>query len=59
MFSRKRKTVASTPLSDFVRKTSSGEKKRVYIAALKKASAEQNNVIERVAARRIRGSAAV
>lgn len=42
----------STPLSHFMRNTSAGEKKKVYVRALKQASAAQNAVIERQRLRR-------
>ena len=44
LFSR-RKTVSSTPFSDFIRKASAGEKKRVYTEVLKKATERQNAVL--------------
>jgi hypothetical protein len=56
MFFPKLKTVPSTPFSQFVRSASSGEKKKAYVAALKKASDVQNSVIERSSARRERTS---
>jgi ribosomal protein L18E len=40
------KTVASTPLSDFLRNASSKEKKRVYRDVLTKASERQNRTLE-------------
>lgn len=43
----KRKTVASTPFSDFIRKASAEEKKRVYTEVLKKATERQNAVAQR------------
>jgi uncharacterized FlgJ-related protein len=49
---RRGSKAASTPLSDFMRNASSGEKKKVYVKALKQASAEQNAVIERQRSRR-------
>jgi uncharacterized FlgJ-related protein len=57
-FFRRRRAVASTPLSDFVRLASSAEKKRVYVIALKRASDSQNKVIERTEARRACGAGA-
>jgi hypothetical protein len=46
---RRRETVAveSTAFSDFFRNASSREKKKVYEAALKRASEAQNKVVER------------
>jgi uncharacterized FlgJ-related protein len=55
---RRRKAVASTPLSEFVRNASSAEKKKVYVTALKNASDEQNKVIERASSRRACGAGA-
>jgi hypothetical protein len=49
---RKKKAVESTPLSEFVRNTSSAKKKRVYETALKRASESQNKVVERTSGRR-------
>jgi hypothetical protein len=47
MFTRKPKIrpVASTPFSEFIRKASSAEKKRVYTQVMKKASERQNRVL--------------
>ena len=45
-FSR-RKMVKSTAFSEFIRKASSADKKRVYTEVLKKASDRQNAVIQR------------
>jgi hypothetical protein len=52
MFSLKRKSkaVSSTPFSEFIRKASSAEKKRVYKRVLEKASENQNRVLARAAA---------
>jgi hypothetical protein len=47
-FSRKPKSVASTPFSEFIRNASSAEKKRVYKQVLEKASESQNRVLARV-----------
>jgi hypothetical protein len=46
----KQKTVPSTPFSDFIRKASSAEKKRVYTRVMKKASERQNRVLAEAAA---------
>lgn len=46
LFSR-RKLVKSTAFSEFIRKASSAEKKRVYTEVLKKASDRQNAVARR------------
>lgn len=43
LFSR-RKTVPSTPFSDFIRNAKSDEKKRVYMEVLRKATERQNAV---------------
>jgi hypothetical protein len=51
MFFPKLKTVPSTALSHFVSKTDSAMKKKVYVAALKRASDSQNLLIDRVAPR--------
>ena len=50
MFSLKRKpkVVDSTPFSDFIRKASSREKKRVYKHVLEKATESQNRVLARI-----------
>ena len=42
MSKAKRKLVASTPFSDFIRNASSGEKKRVYAKVMKMAAERQN-----------------
>jgi hypothetical protein len=42
----KRQKATATPLSDFVRNTSSGEKKKVYEGVLRSASNLQNVLIE-------------
>jgi hypothetical protein len=47
LFSRRARTVDSTPFSEFFRNASSREKKKVYEIALKRASAAQNEVVER------------
>ncbi|SRR5260221_5647014 len=47
IFSRK-KLAPSTPFSDFIRKASSGEKKRVYAKVLEKATERQNALTRRV-----------
>lgn len=53
IFKRRRKAaVKSTPLSEFVRNTSSAKKKQVYVTALKRASEAQNKLVERNSARR-------
>lgn len=41
----KRKPLASTPFSDFIRNASSGEKKRVYEDVMKKATERQRRVL--------------
>jgi hypothetical protein len=46
IFSR-RKVLASTAFSNFIRNASAGEKKKVYTEVLKKATERQNAVIER------------
>lgn len=46
-FFAKRKSVHSTPFSEFIREASSAEKKQVYTEVLKKATERQNAVIER------------
>jgi hypothetical protein len=43
-----KKTVASTPLSDFIRNAPSGEKKKVYATVLKRAAEMQHEVVVRV-----------
>lgn len=47
MFSTNRSKASVTPLSNFVKHTSSGEKKKVYESVLKSASQIQNMVIEK------------
>lgn len=42
-----RKTVESTPLSEFIRDASSGEKKKVYSNVLKRAAEMQHEVVVR------------
>jgi type III secretory pathway component EscR len=49
MFFSKVKKVSSTPFSDFIRKASSEEKKRLYTRVLKKASESQNRVLAKAA----------
>jgi hypothetical protein len=44
---RTKTTVESTPISEFVRNASSAKKKKVYVAALKRASESQNKVVAR------------
>ncbi len=44
--SSRHNTVASTPLSDFLRTASSREKKRVYRDVLTKASERQNRILK-------------
>ncbi len=54
-FFKSRTDVAeSTPLSDFVRKASSEEKKKIYTSVLKRASNSQAEVIERVSKDKVR-----
>jgi hypothetical protein len=48
----KKKRVASTPFSDFIREASSEEKKRVYSAVLRRATESQTRVLERAERRR-------
>jgi hypothetical protein len=48
MFSSKTKTVTSTRFSEFIRKASSGEKKKVYDQVLKKATERQRRVLASV-----------
>jgi hypothetical protein len=43
-----KKTVASTPLSEFIRNAPSREKKKVYATVLKRAAEMQHEVIVRV-----------
>lgn len=50
--SSKKKPLASTPFSDFIRNAKSAEKKRVYEEVLKKATESQKRVMERAAARK-------
>lgn len=47
MFGQKPKVkpVPSTPFSEFIRNAKSGEKKRVYTDVMRKASEEQNRVL--------------
>ena len=47
MFKAKPKILAFTPFSDFIRNASSAEKKRVYTAVMKKATAHQNRLLAR------------
>jgi hypothetical protein len=49
MFGQKPKVkpVRSTPFSEFIRNAKSGEKKRVYTDVMRKASEEQNRVLNR------------
>ena len=49
MFFSKLKTVPATALSYFVRETDAADKKRVYVAALKRASEAQNAIVARAA----------
>ena len=59
MFRAKLKTVASTPFSHFIRNASSAEKKRVYTAVMRKASARQAEMLARYkAALRLQGQSA-
>ncbi|WP_166372017.1 hypothetical protein [Psychromonas sp. SA13A] len=44
------KKVASTPLSDFVKRASSDEKKKVYQKVITAASQSQNSTIEKAKA---------
>jgi hypothetical protein len=43
----KRKPDTSTPFSEFIRKASSEEKKRVYSDVLKRASERQREIVKR------------
>mgnify|MGYP001602170072 CR=1 FL=1 len=52
IFRSKPKTVASTPMSEFVRNASSREKKRVYKVVLEKATERQQRVSREAAQRR-------
>jgi hypothetical protein len=54
IFRPKPKTVPSTPISDFVRKASSRDKKRVYKVVLEKATERQQRVMREAAQRRAR-----
>ncbi len=42
----KNKPVTSTPFSEFIRNAKAGEKKRVYVEVMKKATDRQNAVIQ-------------
>ena len=42
----KTKPVSSTPFSEFIRNAKAGEKKRVYVEVMKKATDRQNAVIQ-------------
>jgi hypothetical protein len=42
----KPKLAASTPFSDFIRNASSAEKKRVYAEVLKRATEQQNALLQ-------------
>lgn len=42
----KSKPLASTPFSEFIRNAKAGEKKRVYVEVMKKATDRQNAVIQ-------------
>lgn len=50
MFSFSSKKVASSPLSNFVKHTSSSEKKKVYKKVIVAASESQNSTIEKARA---------
>ncbi|WP_214652755.1 hypothetical protein, partial [Vibrio anguillarum] len=50
MFSFSSKKVASSPLSNFVKRTSSSEKKKVYKKVIVAASESQNSTIEKARA---------
>lgn len=54
IFRLKPKAVSSTPISDFVRKASSRDKKRVYKIVLAKATERQQSVMREAAQRRAR-----
>ena len=45
----KSKPLASTPFSEFIRNAKAGEKKRVYVEVMKKATDRQNAVIQQFA----------
>ena len=45
----KTKPLPSTPFSEFIRNAKAGEKKRVYVEVMKKATDRQNAVIEQFA----------
>lgn len=47
----KKKTVRSTPFSEFIRNAKSDERKRVYRDVLEKATKSQREVLERARAR--------
>ncbi len=51
-FFSKRKAVASTAFSSFIREASAAEKKQVYTEVLRKASERQNAVVERASKRK-------
>lgn len=48
----KRKPVASSPFSEFIRNASSAERKRVYAAVLQKATERQNRMAAKAAVSR-------
>jgi len=48
--SARSKPVNPTKFSDFIRKASSAEKKRVYVEVMKRASVRQNAILQRLAA---------
>ena len=50
--SLKKKTLVSTPFSDFIRNAKSDERKRVYKDVLEKATESQRQLIERARAKR-------
>jgi len=51
----RKKTVPSTPFSDFIRNAPASEKKRVYSRVLERAAEKQREVVVRVAKRRLAG----
>jgi hypothetical protein len=56
LFFKSKVRVSKSPLSEFVRNTSSRVKTKIYASVLKRASDSQNNVIARVADRSRRAS---
>lgn len=55
MIFERKKSVPTTPFSDFIRNAPSSEKKKVYARVLERAAEKQREVVERVAKRRAAG----